>query len=98
MFITININFANACKITATSNGQKTCDTKITNAVWLYTFNNVIPFGIGFDKETIKSTSIAFSSKDTIPIFIQFVNLFHKIINIILWFLVFLAFRNKFKL
>lgn len=90
LFLTINYNCIETRKVD--------CGDEVLFTVEIITLNNIIPFGLGFDKGTSMCVNKSFGSSNSMPVSIQIINMFHKIINLLLWFLVFLAIRNKFKI
>ncbi|MCF6318798.1 MAG: hypothetical protein L3J83_05915 [Proteobacteria bacterium] len=72
------------------------CD--VNYPVEVYTLNNISPFGLGIDSKTTICAARVFGRSEIIPVNVQLINLTHKIINLLLWFLLLLAFKNRFKI
>ncbi len=71
---------------------------KIYTNEWILTIQRSLPFGIGFEQSTIECAKGINEVNRTVPITTQVFNMLQAIFSYILWFLLILAIRNRFRI
>jgi|GEM_PF-5224761 len=73
------------------------CNTRF-NSILIITINNSIPFNLAFDKPTIDCAHMVYGTGERRPLSYQVLDLAQKILSYLVWFLLVLSLRNRFKI
>lgn len=73
------------------------CNSSV-NSIFIITINNSIPFNLAFDEKTIECAFRVYGTGERRPLGFQLIDLFQNILSYLVWFLLILALRNRFKI